>query len=156
MFKEAIPCQLTVMVMVTDDHNQVLTLERTRSWQGVTFPGGHLQAGESVLDCARREVAEETGIRIRDLALAGLIHWANREDGERYLVWCVRARAASGTLVDSPEGHAAWLPLDRLTEYPLSPGFAGQLRLFTDDTLFEAFGTYGPGGDSPLTFDGGA
>jgi 8-oxo-dGTP diphosphatase len=31
-------------------------------WQ---FPGGHLEWGESVVDCARREVLEETGLEVR-------------------------------------------------------------------------------------------
>lgn len=156
MFREPIPCQLTVMVMVTNQHNEVLTLERTGAWPGITFPGGHLEAGESVLDCARREVLEETGIQISDLRICGLIHWSNRDSGERYLVWCLRAQPTSDTLRDSPEGPVAWHALSGLEHQPLSAGFADQLKLFTDETLFEAFGTYGQGGDSPLTFDRGA
>lgn len=35
------------------------------TWQ---FPGGLMQAEETVFDCARREVLEETGMQIRDLA----------------------------------------------------------------------------------------
>ena len=31
-------------------------------WQ---FPGGHLEAGESVIECAMREVLDETGVTIR-------------------------------------------------------------------------------------------
>lgn len=155
MFRETVPCHITVMVMVTNHSHEVLTVNRVRSWPGITFPGGHLEPGESVLDCARREVREETGILIRGLALTGLIHWSNRDKPERYLVWCVRAEQSGGVLEDSPEGAAAWLPLHELKQHPLSPGFAPQLQLFTDDAVQEAFGTYGKDGDSTLTYDKG-
>ena len=38
------------------------------SWQ---FPGGHLEFGETVEQCARREVMEEAGISIRDIRPGG-------------------------------------------------------------------------------------
>lgn len=34
------------------------------TWQ---FPGGHLEPGEDPFDAAKREVAEETGLRVKDL-----------------------------------------------------------------------------------------
>jgi 8-oxo-dGTP diphosphatase len=47
-------------------------------WQ---FPGGHLEWGESVFDCARREAREETGL---DVVVDGQGPWTNdrfvRED----------------------------------------------------------------------------
>lgn len=155
MYKEPVPCQLTVMVMVRNRQNQLLTVDRVKSWQGVTFPGGHLEPGESVLDCARREVLEETGQVIENLTPAGLIHWFNRDDGQRYFVHCFRADTRGGPLKDSAEGPCAWLTLDDLFKAKLSPGFKEQLRLFTDDDLVEAFGTFGASGDSPLNYDDG-
>jgi 8-oxo-dGTP diphosphatase len=34
----------------------------TGTWH---FPGGHLEFGESLEDCSRREVLEETGMKIK-------------------------------------------------------------------------------------------
>ncbi len=155
MFQKISRAILTVMVMVLNPKNEVLTVERVKSWQGITFPGGHLEPLESVLNAARREVLEETGIRIKDLKLKGLIHWFNRDNGEPYLVWCVTAREHSGDLKDSSEGKAAWLPLEALTQDPVSPGFSEQIRIFTDPLVFEAFATYGKDGDLELVFDDG-
>lgn len=155
MFKTPISCQLTVMVMVENEQQAFLTIDRVKSWKGITFPGGHLEPAESVLDCARREVLEETGIVIHHLISTGLIHWYDRDTGERYLIFCIRARALSGSLKNSAEGTCAWLTMEELLRSPLSPGFKEQLRMFTDVTPMEAFGTYGVSGDSPLSYDDG-
>ncbi|MFA6105263.1 MAG: NUDIX domain-containing protein [Patescibacteria group bacterium] len=34
-----------------------------------SFPGGHLEHGESIIDCAKRETKEETGIEIENVRL---------------------------------------------------------------------------------------
>ena len=38
------------------------------------FPAGKIDPGESTFDCARRELAEETGYRAREWARAGVLH----------------------------------------------------------------------------------
>ena len=35
------------------------------------FPGGHLEFGEEIIECARREVREETGMEILNVRMAG-------------------------------------------------------------------------------------
>ncbi len=60
-----------VGAVVLDGRGRVLLLERSDvagAWQ---FPQGGLDAGESPLDAARREVEEETGISARALRLLG-------------------------------------------------------------------------------------
>jgi len=39
-----------------------ITKDQDSCWQ---FPGGHLENGESVIECARREVLEESGLKIK-------------------------------------------------------------------------------------------
>jgi 8-oxo-dGTP diphosphatase len=46
------------------------------------FPGGHLEYMESFEDCAKRETAEECGIKIKNVKfqiLANLIEWAPKQ-----------------------------------------------------------------------------
>ena len=41
-------CELTNMVMIENpDNGQVLVQKRVKYWTGVTFPGGHIEKGES-------------------------------------------------------------------------------------------------------------
>ncbi|MDD4494287.1 MAG: NUDIX domain-containing protein [Eubacteriales bacterium] len=52
--------EFTTMVMIQDKHTgKVLVQNRVKSWKGLSFPGGHVENGESFYDCAVREVKEE-------------------------------------------------------------------------------------------------
>jgi ADP-ribose pyrophosphatase len=65
-----------VVVPVLDDGR--LVLERQYRYPVgrvmLEFPAGKLDAGEPALQCAQRELAEETGYRARQWALAGVLH----------------------------------------------------------------------------------
>ena len=59
-----IPVTLTNMCMVYDG-DKVLVQDRTDpDWPGITFPGGHIESGESFCASVIREVFEETGLYI--------------------------------------------------------------------------------------------
>lgn len=50
----------TNMCMVYDDNGNVLVQNRMNpDWPGITFPGGHVDAGESFTDAVIREVFED-------------------------------------------------------------------------------------------------
>ena len=52
----------TNMCMVTDGVGNVLVQDRRNpNWPGATFPGGHVEIGESFVESVIREVREETG-----------------------------------------------------------------------------------------------
>lgn len=56
-------CELTCMVMVYDENGNILVQEKVNSsWNGIQFPGGHVEPGESFVACAIREVKKETGL----------------------------------------------------------------------------------------------
>ncbi|MBO5410173.1 MAG: NUDIX domain-containing protein, partial [Clostridia bacterium] len=43
--------ELTNMVMIEDKATgKVLVQERVKSWKGLSFPGGHVEPGESFVD----------------------------------------------------------------------------------------------------------
>ena len=56
--------EMTTMVMVYDrKSDRVLVIDRLKKYKGISFPGGHVEPGESVYDCAVREVRVKRGLR---------------------------------------------------------------------------------------------
>ena len=77
---------LTNMCMVYDGEGNMLVQDRLNpEWPGVTFPGGHVEPGESFTKAVIREVWEETGLTIEKPQLCGLKQFWE-EDGTRYIV----------------------------------------------------------------------
>lgn len=133
--------ELTCMVMVEDKINKkVLVQNRLKSWKGIAFPGGHVEPGESLVECAIREVYEETGLRIESLRPCGLIHYFNDETGGRYFVFNFRTSTYSGELIDkTDEGEVFWADIDKLTELQLASGMEERLPMFFEEKYFECF-----------------
>lgn len=46
----------TNMVMIEDDKGNVLVQNRTKGWNGLVFPGGHLESKEMAVDSAIRDL----------------------------------------------------------------------------------------------------
>jgi 8-oxo-dGTP diphosphatase len=76
------------------------------SW---SFPGGHLEFGESVEDCARREVLEETGVSIANIRLGPYTNDIFAAEHKHYATLYAGADYASGELqVMEPRKCGAW------------------------------------------------
>ena len=86
------------------------------SW---AFPGGHLEFGESVADCARREVLEETGLVIGEVRPARFTNDRFAAEGLHYVTLFVTAVCPEGQPHNlEPDKCAgwAWYSWDRLPE----------------------------------------
>lgn len=67
------------------------------------FPAGKLEAGEPVLDCAVRELIEETGYRAAEWARAGVLHNAIAYSSEVIEVWFARGLTGGERQLDAGE-----------------------------------------------------
>jgi ADP-ribose pyrophosphatase YjhB (NUDIX family) len=61
----------SVNVVVVNDAGELLLIRRTdnNNW---ALPGGAMDPGESLVDAARRETAEETGVQVQITGLVGI------------------------------------------------------------------------------------
>ena len=139
--------ELTNMVMVEDkESGKVLVQERVKSWTGISFPGGHVEAGESFVESAIREVKEETGLDIRNLKNCGVIHWANKDSLDRYIVHLYKTSDFSGELIgETEEGKVFWISPDELKNQKLSNNFGNYLPMFLEDKYSEFYCFYRDG-----------
>ena len=133
-----IPVTLTNMCMVYDG-DRVLVQDRVDpDWPGITFPGGHVENGESFSASVIREVFEETGLTIENPRLCGVKEWEN-QDGSRYIVLFYKTNQFSGQLKSSEEGKVFWSSIESLSSLKLSLDFQQHLDLFFNEDISEAF-----------------
>jgi len=127
--------ELTNMVMVCDGRGRVLVQERRLSWKGISFPGGHVEPGESFFESAVREVKEETGLTVSELESCGVIDWLNTSNGERYLVFLYKTDKFSGELLpETDEGRVFWIDIEELKRQSSENGFQNYLPMFLTDS----------------------
>lgn len=135
---------LTNMCMIYDkENNKVLVLDRIKSWKGISFPGGKVEDGESLIDSTIREIKEETGLTISNLEACGTIYLYNDETGEKYFVFNYRTKDFSGTLLDrTDEGRIFWVDTEELPKLNFAEGMKERLPMFLEKKYSEGFGVW--------------
>ncbi|MFP4346404.1 MAG: NUDIX hydrolase [Anaerolineales bacterium] len=84
-------------------------------------PGGKVEVDEAPHDTARREVLEETGLTITDLAFRGFCTEVSPLSDWQWFLFIFVTSAFKGELhPDLREGALAWVPVERyLAELPI-------------------------------------
>ena len=97
-------------VVVVDAEGRIL-LQRRRDNEMWALPGGVMELGESIADCARREVEEESGLVVDLTSIVGIYsdpkHVFSYDNGEvrQEFSICFRALVTGGDITISDESH---------------------------------------------------
>jgi len=129
--------EFTNMCMIQDKNKVVVINRKKKDWPGITFPGGHVELGESFTDAVIREIKEETGLKIYSPQLCGIKDWY--EDECRYVVLFYKVNCFEGELTSSSEGEVWWEDINNLQNLNLSLDMNDMIRVFTEDDLSEFF-----------------
>ena len=128
----------TNMCMVMNGSKVLVQDKISNEYSGITFPGGHVEKGESFTDSVVREIFEETGLTVSELQLCGIKDWVN-DDGSRYMVLLYKTDQFYGELKSSEEGEVFWIELNQLSKKTLAEGMDNMLKIFLEDKFSEYF-----------------
>lgn len=129
---------LTNMCMICDGDYILVEDKQNSSYTGVTFPGGHIEFGESLADSIIREVFEETGLTIQSPKLCGIYDWMT-EENVRYLVLLYKATEFSGELCSSEEGQVRWIRKEDFRKEKLAHGMDKVFEIIEGGEFTECF-----------------
>jgi ADP-ribose pyrophosphatase YjhB (NUDIX family) len=112
-------------------NGKVLVVRRARkpALNLYTLPGGAVEAGETLVEAAIREVREETSLSIEPVALAGHREVIARDDAGKverhFVILCFASRWLAGEPVLSDElDDSRWVDPSELGNYRTTDGLA--------------------------------
>lgn len=108
-------------------HHQTLLLHRIKKendinaskWIGV---GGKMESGESVEECMRREILEETGFVAHTLHLHGFVVFPGLYYGKDEGMFVYSCDDFSGEMIECNEGVLSWIDDDKISDLKMWEG----------------------------------
>jgi ADP-ribose pyrophosphatase YjhB (NUDIX family) len=108
---------VTVAAVIEQAGRFLLVEEETDGGLRFNQPAGHLEAGESLVEAAAREVLEETAHRFRPESLVGIYQWPRPDGAVTYLRFAFAGRVdgvEAGRALDAGILRAVWMSLQEV------------------------------------------
>ncbi len=110
---------MNMVKIYNKETNEVLVLDKVKKygWEGLTFPGGKVEEGESFEDSVIREAKEETNLDIKNPKLVGIITWITNESKDVGLIY--ETTDFEGELIEeNREGTLSWMDYEEFKKIP--------------------------------------
>jgi 8-oxo-dGTP diphosphatase len=136
MSREYPDCPRVGVGAIVLHEGRVLLVKRGRApglglW---SVPGGLVDRGESTVEAARREVEEETGLKVRIAGLVGVLDRVTRDaEGRVRYHWVLIDYLAVPESIDtlaagSDAAEVRWVTLDEIERLPVTEGLMDMIR----------------------------
>lgn len=127
------------VVIVLDDESQILIGKRKNGYKAGCYgiPGGRVGSQEKLIDAAKRELWEETGLAANELEHVGVVREWQEQNTFIHFVYLCRDWKNEVQLKepDKCEGWL-WAKLDRLPE-PVLPGHKKAITMYLDKQILQ-------------------
>ena len=108
------PDFIGTLIFVRDGSKVLLIRKKTGHGLGkVNGPGGKLETGETLKTCAIRELAEETGLIVRDARCVAELRFVDQK-GPQWLGFAFITDSWTGTLEQTNEADPFWVEIDQI------------------------------------------
>lgn len=110
---------MNMVKIYNKETGEVLVLDKVKKygWEGLTFPGGKVEYGESFEDSVIREAKEETNLDIKNPKLVGIITWVTDESKDVGLIY--ETSDFEGELIkENREGKLSWMDYEEFKKIP--------------------------------------
>lgn len=123
-----------------EKNNQYLMLHRTKKendiskdkWIGI---GGKFENNESPEECIKREVFEETGLKLKTFKLRGIVTYTSKEWETEYM-YIFTSNDFEGDLIECNEGDLEWIDKEKIVNLNTWEGDKLFLKKLENDNNF--------------------
>ena len=127
--------ELTVLCLIQKENKYLLQNRVKSDWRGFTMPGGHIEAGESIVDAVVREMKEETGLTLTSYQFRGIVTFLYNDNEAEYM--CLyTASGFYGEMIPCNEGELKWVKKEEVLSLNLWEGDKVFLRLLGERDAF--------------------
>jgi ADP-ribose pyrophosphatase YjhB (NUDIX family) len=137
----------TMSFIFHDDEILFIKASAQKKWAGISSPvGGHIEISQDILEAAKREIMEETGLKLPNTQLVGVVHATNFY-GQNIMLFVTVSHSKTKDVVQKhTEGELFWVKVNDLESVILHTDLRPILdyilknpgHLFTATTEFDA------------------